>query len=163
MTESGASVENLLSCWRKEIAITKSVPACLVSATLLLSNSPVSSMAAAGPNSPPGQTDYRTYCAPCHGPLGQGDGPLAGMLTPRPARHDDVAFMGAQSDQYLFGLLKEGGPALGKSALMGTWGRILSEQRIRDLVCFVRTLSAPQSSRDLPNIATAERAAGTKH
>ncbi len=140
-----------------------SVRACLVSATLLLANLPVSSMAAAGPGSSPGQTDYRTYCAPCHGMLGQGDGPLAGMLTPRPARHDDLAFMGAQSDQYLFRLLKDGGPALGKSALMGAWGRILSEQRIRDLVGFVRTLSAAQSSRDLPSIATAERGARTTH
>jgi mono/diheme cytochrome c family protein len=90
-----------------------------------------------------GQRDYATYCAPCHGSRGGGDGPLAGMLVPRPARHSDAAFMNALSDTYLFRLLDEGGPAFGKSALMGAWGKTISEQQIRDLVAFLRTLAEP--------------------
>lgn len=90
-----------------------------------------------------GRGDYATYCAPCHGFRGDGDGPLARMLVPRPARHRDAAFMNALSDAYLFRLLKEGGPALGKSPLMGAWGKNLSEQQIRDLVAFLRSLAEP--------------------
>ena len=88
-----------------------------------------------------GERDYATYCAPCHGPRGGGDGPLAAMLVPKPAVHSDAAFMNALSDEYLLRLLKEGGPAVGKSSLMGAWGKNFSEQRICDLVAFMRSLA----------------------
>ena len=87
-----------------------------------------------------GQADYATYCAPCHGERGAGDGPLARMLDPAPARHSDAAFMNGLSDEYLFRLLKTGGQAFGKSPLMGAWGKILSEERLRDLIVFLRSL-----------------------
>ena len=63
------------------------------------------------------------------------------MLVPRPARHSDPAFMNARSDAYLFRLLKDGGPAFGRSPLMGAWGRILSDGRIRDLIAYMRALA----------------------
>jgi mono/diheme cytochrome c family protein len=88
-----------------------------------------------------GEADYATYCAPCHGLQGNGDGPLARLLVPKPARHTDTDFMNALSDDYLFRLLDEGGPALGKSELMGAWGRSLSQQRIGDLVAYLRSLT----------------------
>jgi mono/diheme cytochrome c family protein len=90
-----------------------------------------------------GSADYATYCAPCHGARGGGDGPLAAMLAPRPARHTNGAYMNALSDEHLLRLLREGGPAVGKSPLMGAWGRTLSDQRICDLVAFMRTLAEP--------------------
>jgi mono/diheme cytochrome c family protein len=94
-----------------------------------------------------GERDYATYCAPCHGPRGGGDGPLAAMLVAKPARHSDAAFMNALSDEYLLRLLKQGGPALGKSSLMGAWGRTLSEEQLRDLVAFMRSLARQQERR----------------
>ena len=95
-----------------------------------------------------GKDDYLTYCAPCHGSRGDGDGPAAGLLVPRPARHSDAAFMSTLSDEYLLSLLTKGGPALGKSALMGSWGRILSEPRIRDLVAFMRSLALQSGGKN---------------
>lgn len=95
-----------------------------------------------------GQGDYATYCAPCHGPRGGGDGQLARMLVPKPARHSDAAFMNARSDAYLIRLLKEGGPALGKSPLMAAWGRILADEQIRDLVAFLRSLARQGEGND---------------
>jgi cytochrome c553 len=89
-----------------------------------------------------GAGDYATYCAPCHGARGDGDGPLARMLVPRPARHSDPVFMSRLSDEYLLRLLAQGGPALGKSPLMGAWGRILSRERLGDLIAFMRSLPA---------------------
>ena len=88
-----------------------------------------------------GQGDYKTYCAACHGSRGGGDGPLAAMLVPKPSPHSDAARMDALSDEYLFRLLKEGGPALGRSALMNAWGKTFSEEQILDLIAFIRTLS----------------------
>jgi mono/diheme cytochrome c family protein len=94
-----------------------------------------------------GGADYAAYCAPCHGSRGGGDGPLAAMLVPRPARHSDAAYMNALSDDYLLRLLKEGGPAVGKSSLMGAWGRTLSDERICDLVSFMRSLAGQDEPR----------------
>lgn len=87
-----------------------------------------------------GRLDYATYCAPCHGSTGGGDGPLAAMLTPRPVRHDDARYMARLSDAYVMRLLKEGGPALGKSPLMGKWGRRLTDDQLRGVVTYMRTL-----------------------
>ena len=32
-----------------------------------------------------GMLEYRSHCAPCHGPNGRGDGPVAAVLTKKPA------------------------------------------------------------------------------
>ena len=97
-----------------------------------------------------GHGDYTRYCAHCHGSRGGGDGPLARMLVPRPARHSDAVSMNVLSDDYLFRLLKEGGPAVGKSPLMGVWGGILSDQQIRDLIAFLRALAASGDRKVVP-------------
>jgi len=94
-----------------------------------------------------GRVDYLTYCASCHGAKGDGDGPLAAMLEPKPAHHTDAARMSALPDEYLFRLLKEGGPELGRSPLMNAWGRNLSDAQIHDLIAYLRVLSAEPGAR----------------
>ncbi len=84
---------------------------------------------------------YANYCASCHGPRGEGDGPLAASLQPKPAKHSNAAYMDGLSDEHLFRVIKEGGPAVGKSPLMAPWGSTLSDAQIRDLVAFTRSLS----------------------
>ena len=84
---------------------------------------------------------YATYCVSCHGPRGDGDGPASAGLNPKPARHSDAAYMNPLSDEHLFTVIKGGGPAVGKSPLMPSWGGALSDAQIRDLVAFVRTLA----------------------
>ncbi|NNF44066.1 MAG: cytochrome c [Phycisphaerales bacterium] len=39
---------------------------------------------ASSPSTAAGAALYRTHCGMCHGPTGEGDGPLAGALNPRP-------------------------------------------------------------------------------
>jgi protein SCO1/2 len=87
-----------------------------------------------------GAEHYAAYCASCHGSSGDGDGPLAATLDPRPARHSDRNRMAALSDGDLFRVIKEGGPAIGKSPQMAAWGGSLSDDSIGDLVAYVRTL-----------------------
>jgi mono/diheme cytochrome c family protein len=88
-----------------------------------------------------GATLYATYCATCHGPRGDGDGPGAAALDPKPAKHSDSAYMDALSDDHLLRVIQQGGPAVGRSPLMPAWGGSLSDAQIRDLVAFVRSLS----------------------
>ncbi len=56
-----------------------------------------------------GQQDYGLYCATCHGPGGYGDGPLAGSLDPKPAKHSNGDYMNPLTDAYLFQVVEEGG------------------------------------------------------
>ena len=90
-----------------------------------------------------GAVHYQALCASCHGPRGAGDGPAGQNLDPRPARHGDGAYMNPLSNEHLFKVIKEGGAAVGKSPLMAPWGGALSDDQIRDVVAFVRSLADP--------------------
>ena len=119
---------------------------------------PASAPASAAPSTPsapsaPGGGDasrgaaaYASYCASCHGARGDGDGPVAAALDPRPAKHSDGAYMNALSDEHLFRIIKQGGPAAGKSPLMAAWGGSLSDAQIRDVVAYLRSLADPPYS-----------------
>jgi mono/diheme cytochrome c family protein len=95
-----------------------------------------------------GAAAYATYCASCHGARGDGDGPVAAALDPRPAKHSDGAIMNALSDEHLFRVIKEGGPAAGKSPLMAAWGGSLSDAQIRDVVAALRSPAARCAETD---------------
>jgi len=83
---------------------------------------------------------YAIYCATCHGATGDADTPIAQALSPPPTRHDDGAYMRTLTDDYLFKVIKEGGVAVGKSPMMAPWGGSLSDEQIRAVVAFIRTL-----------------------
>ena len=90
-----------------------------------------------------GKADYQIFCASCHGPGGAGDGPVAQALTPKPARHNDGAYMNPLTDDYLFKVIKFGGASVGKSAMMAPLGGSLSDQQIRNVIAFMRSLADP--------------------
>jgi mono/diheme cytochrome c family protein len=106
--------------------------------------------AAATPDAKRGEALYATYCASCHGPRGDADGPAAAALVPKPARHSDGAYLNALSNEHLFKVVKEGGAAVGKSALMAPWGGTLSDAQIWDVVAFVRSLAKPPYPGSVP-------------
>jgi mono/diheme cytochrome c family protein len=85
---------------------------------------------------------YSTYCASCHGPKGQGDGPIAASMNPRPANHGDHVYMASLSDPHLYKVISQGGAAVGKSPLMAPWGGVINDEGIRDLIAFIRQLSS---------------------
>lgn len=90
-----------------------------------------------------GNADYQIYCASCHGQSGGGDGPVAAALPVKPAKHNDGGYMNALSDDYLFKVIAEGGPAVGKSEMMAPWGGSLSDAKIRNIIAFIRSLADP--------------------
>lgn len=87
-----------------------------------------------------GKASYDQLCTSCHGAGGKGDGVAAAALNPRPRDFTDAAYMSGLKDEYLFDLVKKGGAAVGKSALMPAWGGALSDEQIRDVIAYVRTL-----------------------
>jgi mono/diheme cytochrome c family protein len=90
-----------------------------------------------------GQQQYTVFCASCHGAGGNGDGPAAVALNPRPARHTDGDYMNSLTNEHMFKVIELGGGAVGKSPLMAPWGGTLSDQQIWNLVAFVRSLAEP--------------------
>ncbi|HMO51590.1 MAG TPA: cytochrome c [Kiritimatiellia bacterium] len=85
---------------------------------------------------------YKMYCALCHGETGHGDGPGAAALNPKPRTLAEKAYMDTLSDKHLFTVIKDGGPAVGKSMFMTAFGAILKEdQAIHDVAAFVRSLA----------------------
>ena len=90
-----------------------------------------------------GAEHYQLYCATCHGAKGGGDGPLSATLDPKPAAHNDGNYMNALTDEHLTKVIKEGGPAVGKSPLMAPWGGALNDDQLKDVVAFIRSLASP--------------------
>lgn len=90
-----------------------------------------------------GKQRYDLLCASCHGATGKGDGPAAPALTPKPRNHADGKYMNALTDKYLFDIIKGGGASVGKSPLMPPWASQLSDQDIRNVMAYIRTLAVP--------------------
>ena len=84
-----------------------------------------------------GATLYKRYCRGCHGEDGRGGAhtfmPHIGNLT----KKDYIEFI---PDGFLFTVIAEGGVAVGKSGYMPAWRGTLSEQNIKDVIAFIRTL-----------------------
>lgn len=83
---------------------------------------------------------YREMCAACHGTGGKGDGPAVDGMAVKPRDHTDAAFMNSLTDGQIYDVISRGGSAVGKFAGMPAWGQALSEQQIRDLVRYMRSL-----------------------
>ena len=88
---------------------------------------------------------YQTRCSPCHGPDGKAATPTAQALNPKPRDHTDGAYMNQLSDEHLAKVIKNGGPAVGKSPIMPAHTD-LNDQQIEDVIAFVRTLAVPPYS-----------------
>jgi len=134
-----------VACGGEESKSPTAVPSAAPAAT-----APAAPAAAAPPDAAKGATLYAANCASCHGPRGDGDGPVAAALVPKPAKHHDGAYMNALSNEHLFKVIKEGGPSVGKSPLMAPWGGMLSDLQIWDVVAFVRSLAEPPYSGKVP-------------
>jgi len=91
---------------------------------------------------------YTSYCSACHGEKGKGDGIAARGLPAKPADHTNGAIMNQLSDKYLIQVISKGGGAVGKSSFMPAWGSSLSEQQIKDIVAFIRSIAMPPNRAD---------------
>ena len=86
------------------------------------------------------QRAYLGNCASCHGANGHGSW-RATIFLIRPGDLTDTKAMAQLPDEYLFSLVKNGGATIGKPG-MPAFGYHLTDEQIRALVAYVRTLSA---------------------
>lgn len=89
---------------------------------------------------------YATHCATCHGKTGNGDGPAAGALFPKPKDFADCKRMATISDVTLFQAIQGGGQSVGLSPLMPGWGGSLTAQQIHELVEYIRNFCGNERS-----------------
>lgn len=89
-----------------------------------------------------GEEIYKLYCAACHGATGHGDGLASAALDPKPRNFTDKALMDTITDKAMYTIIKDGGPAVGKSMFMTAWGAVLGDdQKIHDVAAYVRSLA----------------------
>jgi len=80
-----------------------------------------------------GEKFFMGNCATCHGKLGNGEGPRAYFLNPRPRNfHDDYSHTNLNRPS-LFSVITTGKPG----TVMPAWGKVLSEQEIANVAEFV--------------------------
>lgn len=85
---------------------------------------------------------YQANCSSCHGVTGQGDGPAAGGLEPKP--RNLAIEQSLLDDSYLFWRISEGGLMEPFRSVMPAWKGLLSEEHIWQIISFLRTLSPQQ-------------------
>lgn len=90
-----------------------------------------------------GKKLYSTYCTSCHGDAGKGDGTAGASLPVKPADHTNGAVMNKLSDSFLVNIISKGGSGAGKSSFMPSWGGALTDQQIRDIIAYIRSIAVP--------------------
>jgi cytochrome c oxidase cbb3-type subunit III len=89
---------------------------------------------------PPIERVYQTYCVQCHGLKRNGSGINLPALSVRPRDHTDSKAMGDTPDEELFKAIKDGGLSVNKSILMPTWGGVLTDSQIAEMVKYLRQI-----------------------
>jgi mono/diheme cytochrome c family protein len=87
-----------------------------------------------------GKAVFTQYCRPCHGEKGDGKGPAGMAMNPKPRDFNDKAFMDSMTDEHIYKVVGEGGSSVGKSPLMTPWKGTLTDQQIRDVSAYVRSI-----------------------
>jgi mono/diheme cytochrome c family protein len=82
-----------------------------------------------------GKAIYERLCVACHGAQGKGDGPAGQMMRP-PAANLSSTKVKDKPDAELFQTIQNGRPPTPMAAFKGQ----LSDQQIRDVVAYIRTL-----------------------
>jgi caa(3)-type oxidase subunit IV len=70
---------------------------------------------------------FTTICASCHGPEGNGAGPAAVALNPKPANFTLAEFWQTRDRNHVAKVIREGGASVGKSPLMPAFGSQFDE------------------------------------
>ncbi len=79
---------------------------------------------------------YDAQCAECHGPQGEGDGPLAETLDPAPRALTEVEL----DAEHVRTITRDGGEAVGMSPVMPAFDAVLDDDEIEDVTAYVMQL-----------------------
>jgi mono/diheme cytochrome c family protein len=90
-----------------------------------------------------GKRIFYQQCVWCHADATPAGPSNRSNLTPVPPLLNDGATLNAETDEYLQKMVTLGGTAMGKSAMMPPYGRMLSAEEIRSVILFARALAEP--------------------
>jgi len=90
-----------------------------------------------------GKRIFYQHCVWCHADATPAGPSNRSNLTPNPPLLNDGATLNAESDEYMQNIITLGGSALGKSAMMPPYGRMLSAEEIRSVIAFTRAIAQP--------------------
>ena len=91
---------------------------------------------------------YNTYCTQCHGLNRNGKGVNTHDIAVQPRDHSDPKGMGDIPDDELTKAIKEGGLSVNKSVIMPKWGLVLTDNQIKELVSYLRTVCKCGSKKE---------------
>lgn len=87
------------------------------------------------------KTNFKFYCAQCHGLEGKGDGPnVTDDFATDPRNFTNAKEMNKLTDADIKNVILDGGPSASKSELMPPWGKTLTDAEVDDLVKHLRVL-----------------------
>ena len=90
-----------------------------------------------------GKRIFYQQCVWCHADATPAGPSNRSNLTPVPPLLNDGAVLNAQSDENMRNIVTLGGAAMGKSAMMPPYGRMLSAEEIRSVIAFTRAIAQP--------------------
>jgi len=90
-----------------------------------------------------GKRIFYQYCVWCHADATPAGPSNRSNLTPVPPLLNDGATLNLQSDEYMQNIITLGGSAMGKSAMMPPYGRMLTSDEIRSVIAFTRAIAQP--------------------
>lgn len=87
------------------------------------------------------KTNFKFYCAQCHGLEGKGDGPnVTEDFATDPRNFTNADEMNKLTDADIKNVILDGGPSASKSELMPPWGKTLTDTEVDELVKYLRQL-----------------------
>jgi high-affinity iron transporter len=103
---------------------------------------------------------YADNCTPCHGPRGEGDGPRAAELNPKPIRFGDRARLDTTAPYVFYNAITLGVD----NTAMASFADSLSDQERWDLAFYVWTFGLPEGeeSRSIPPLMLSLRDLATR-
>ena len=90
-----------------------------------------------------GKRIFYQYCVWCHADATPAGPSNRSNLTPVPPLLNDGARLNTANDEYMQNIITLGGTAMGKSAMMPPYGRMLSAGEIRSVIAFTRAIAQP--------------------
>jgi mono/diheme cytochrome c family protein len=84
-----------------------------------------------------GESLYQANCSSCHGATGEGDGPAASGLNPKPKNL--AQGQTSMEDSYLYWRIAEGGLMEPFNSVMPAWRGLLEEEQIWQIITYIRT------------------------
>lgn len=90
-----------------------------------------------------GKRIFYQHCVWCHADATPAGPSNRSNLTPNPPLMNDGATLNSESDEFMRNIITLGGSAMGKSAMMPPYGRMLTSEEIASVIEFTRLIAQP--------------------